>query len=84
LINDELKLVRPSIIIHQLSFMKKRHEQKLIILSIGLLIAFSIPVSLLFNSDSEVFGYPMMLIYIFAVWMLSIIISFVIVKKYNE
>jgi len=64
--------------------MKKRHEQKLIILSIGLLIAFSIPVSLLFNSDSEVFGYPMMLIYIFAVWMLSIIISFVIVKKYNE
>ncbi|WP_326983058.1 hypothetical protein VUJ46_00500 [Chryseobacterium sp. MYb264] len=64
--------------------MKKRHEQKLIILSIGLLIAFSIPVSLLFNSDSEVFGYPMMLIYIFAVWMVSIIISFVIVKKYDE
>ncbi|WP_267405348.1 MULTISPECIES: hypothetical protein [unclassified Chryseobacterium] len=64
--------------------MKKRHEQKLIILSIGLLIAFSIPVSLLFNSDRDVFGYPMMLIYIFAVWMVSIIISFVIVKKYDE
>ncbi|ROH99439.1 hypothetical protein [Chryseobacterium daecheongense] len=64
--------------------MKKRHEQKLIILSIGLLIAFSIPVSLLFNSDREIFGYPMILIYIFAVWMVSIIISFVIVKKYDE
>ncbi|MEN4760676.1 hypothetical protein ABEG63_10115 [Chryseobacterium sp. C39-AII1] len=64
--------------------MKKRHEQKLIILSLGLLIAFSIPLSLLFNSDREVFGYPMMLIYIFAVWMVSIIISFVIVKKYDE
>ncbi|WEK70233.1 MAG: hypothetical protein P0Y62_01515 [Candidatus Chryseobacterium colombiense] len=64
--------------------MKKRHEQKLIILSIGLLIAFSIPVSLLFNSGREVFGYPMILIYIFAVWMVSIIISFVIVKKYDE
>ncbi|WP_415326743.1 hypothetical protein [Chryseobacterium sp. MMS23-Vi53] len=64
--------------------MKKRHEQKLIILSIGLLIAFSIPVSLLFNSDKEVFGYPMMLIYIFAVWMVSIIISFIIVKRYDE
>jgi len=64
--------------------MKKRHEQKLIILSIGLLIAFNIPVSLLFNSDRDVFGYPMMLIYIFAVWMVSIIISFVIVKKYDE
>ncbi|WP_343663776.1 hypothetical protein [Chryseobacterium mucoviscidosis] len=64
--------------------MKKRHEQKLIILSIGLLIAFSIPVSLLFNSDREVFGYPMILVYIFAIWMVSIIISFVIVKKYDE
>jgi len=64
--------------------MKKRHEQKLIILSIGLMIAFSIPVSLLFNSDREVFGYPMILVYIFAVWIVSIIISFVIVKKYDE
>ncbi|SEW28802.1 hypothetical protein SAMN05421841_2027 [Chryseobacterium wanjuense] len=64
--------------------MKKRHEQKLIILSIGLLMAFSIPISLLFNSDREIFGYPMILIYIFAVWMISIIISFVIIKKYDE
>lgn len=68
----------------KLSYMKKRHEQKLIILSIGLLIAFSIPVSLLFNNEREVFGYPMILVYIFAVWMVSIIISFVIVKKYDE
>ncbi|AZA98159.1 hypothetical protein EG359_00385 [Chryseobacterium joostei] len=64
--------------------MKKRHEQKLVILSIGLMIAFSIPISLLFNSDREVLGYPMILIYLFAVWMTSIIISFVIVKKYDE
>ncbi|NML56625.1 hypothetical protein [Chryseobacterium cheonjiense] len=64
--------------------MKKRHEQKLIILSIGLMIAFSIPVSLLFNSDREVLGYPMILVYIFVLWMISIIISFVIIKKYDE
>lgn len=64
--------------------MKKRHEQKLIILSIGLMIAFSIPVSLLFNSDRKVLGYPMILIYMFVVWMISIIISFVIVRRYDE
>lgn len=69
---------------HHLLTMKKRHEQKLIILSVGLLIAFSIPVSLLFNSEREIFGYPMILVYLFAVWMISIIISFVIVKKYDE
>lgn len=64
--------------------MKKRHEQKLIILSVGLIIAFSIPISLLFNSETEVFGYPMILVYIFAVWMVSIVISFIIIKKYDE
>jgi len=64
--------------------MKKRHEQKLVILSIGLMMAFSIPISPLFNSEKNVFGYPMILIYLFAVWMISIIISFVIVKKYDE
>lgn len=73
-----------SIIIYQSSFMKKRHEQKLVILSIGLMMAFSIPISMLFNSEKEVFGYPMILIYLFTVWMISIIISFVIVKKYDE
>ncbi|WP_449387743.1 hypothetical protein [Chryseobacterium lineare] len=63
--------------------MKKRHEQKLILLSIGLMVAFSIPVSLLFNSEQEVLGYPMLLVYLFAVWMISIIIALVIVKKYE-
>gem|GEM_PF-282637 len=83
MIYGKFKIVKLSIIIHQ-SIMKKRHEQKLIILSIGLLIAFSIPVSLLFNSDREVLGYPMILIYIFVIWMISIIISFIIIKKYDE
>lgn len=48
------------------------------------MIAFSIPVSLLFNSERELSGYPMILIYIFVLWMVSIIISFVIIKKYDE
>ncbi|NIF06296.1 hypothetical protein F3J23_12690 [Chryseobacterium sp. Tr-659] len=64
--------------------MKKRHEQKLIILSIALMIAFSIPISLLFNSEREVFGYPMILVYLFSIWMISIVVSFVIVKRYDE
>ncbi|SIS32059.1 hypothetical protein SAMN05421639_10237 [Chryseobacterium shigense] len=82
--NDGYYIFSLLIIIDPISFMKKRHEQKLIILSIGLMMAFSIPISLLFNSEKNVFGYPMILIYLFAVWMISIIISFVIVKKYDE
>ncbi|MPS73750.1 MAG: hypothetical protein DI529_04095 [Chryseobacterium sp.] len=64
--------------------MKKRHEQKLILLSFGLFILFSAPMILLFNSEKELFGFPMIYIYIFGVWMTSIIISFVIFKKYDE
>lgn len=64
--------------------MKKRHEQKLVILSFGLVILCSAPIILLFNSEKEVFGFPMIYIYIFGVWIFSIVISFVIFKKYDE
>ncbi|WP_312764729.1 hypothetical protein [Epilithonimonas sp.] len=64
--------------------MKKRHEQKLIILSFGLMILFSAPLILLFNSEKALFGFPMIYIYIFGVWIFSIIVSFVIFKKYDE
>ncbi|KFC20224.1 hypothetical protein [Chryseobacterium sp. FH1] len=64
--------------------MKKRHEQKLIILSFGLMILFSAPIILLFNSEREVFGLPMLYVYIFGVWLLSIVASFIIFKKYDE
>ncbi|WP_379964885.1 hypothetical protein [Epilithonimonas sp. UC225_85] len=64
--------------------MKKRHEQKLIILSFGLMILFSAPIILLFNSEREVFGLPMLYVYIFGVWLLSAVVSFIIFKKYDE
>lgn len=64
--------------------MKKRHEQKLIILSFGLLILFSAPIILLFNSEKEVFGFPLIYVYIFAVWLFSSVTSLIILKKYDE
>ncbi|WP_374442740.1 hypothetical protein [Epilithonimonas sp.] len=64
--------------------MKKRHEQKLIILSFGLLILFSAPIILLFNSEKEVLGFPLIHVYIFAVWLFSALTSLIILKKYDE
>ena len=64
--------------------MKKRHEQKLIILSFGLFILFSAPIILLFNSEKELLGFPIIYVYIFGIWMFSIIISFFIFKRYDE
>jgi hypothetical protein len=47
--------------------MKKRHQQKLIVLSIGLLIAFNLPILLLFDSSVPFLGFPVIYIYIFSI-----------------
>jgi len=64
--------------------MKKRHQQKLIILSVILLFLFNIPLILLFNKGVAFMGLPILYIYIFFIWIASIIVSYLILKKYYE
>ncbi|CAM3524976.1 hypothetical protein FLGE108171_01585 [Flavobacterium gelidilacus] len=64
--------------------MKKRHQQKLIVLSIGLLIAFNIPIVLLFDSSTPLFGFPVIYIYIFSLWLFSVLVSMLVVNRYYE
>jgi hypothetical protein len=64
--------------------MKKRHEQKLVILSLMLLMAFNIPLLLLFDSSRPVLGIPVVYIYFFSVWVASVLLTFYIIRKYYE
>ncbi|MDN3676935.1 hypothetical protein QWY90_06390 [Flavobacterium paronense] len=64
--------------------MKQRHQQKLVIISMVLLIGLNIPILLLFDSSQCVMGFPVIYIYIFSVWLSSVLLSFVIIKRYNE
>lgn len=64
--------------------MKKRHKQKLVILSIVLFLMFNAPVLLLFNSSEDVLGIPLIYAYIFAVWLGSFTASFFVFKKFDE
>jgi hypothetical protein len=64
--------------------MKKRHEQKLLIVSLLLLIAFNMPLMLLFDSAEPVGGIPVIYIYIFSVWLFSILASAYIIRRYYE
>ena len=64
--------------------MRKRHEQKLLILAILLLMAFNMPLMLLFDSADAVGGIPLIYIYFFSVWTLSILISVFVIKRYYE
>lgn len=62
--------------------MKKRHQQKLVILSIGLVIFLNVPIIFIFNSEFSILGVPVLYAYIFLVWLLSVIITFTVIKKY--
>lgn len=64
--------------------MKKRHEQKLIVLSIALFLVFNIPFILIFNFEGAVWGIPTFYFSVFSIWLLSIIISGIILKRYYE
>lgn len=64
--------------------MKKRHEQKLILVSIIVFILLNVPIILLFDQSDKVMGIPMIYTYIFMVWIASIITTFFVVKRYNE
>ncbi|MDK2771360.1 MAG: hypothetical protein KYX68_03895 [Flavobacterium sp.] len=64
--------------------MKKRHQQKLVVLSVFLLLAFNLPILLLFDNQSSLFGLPVIYVYLFGIWTISVILSFIIVKRYYE
>jgi len=64
--------------------MRKRHEQKLLILAILLLMAFNMPLMLLFDSADAVVGIPLIYVYFFSVWMFSILVSVFIIRRYYE
>ncbi|MBA4133724.1 MAG: hypothetical protein C0525_03260 [Flavobacterium sp.] len=64
--------------------MKQRHQQKLVIISLVLLIALNLPIVLLFDSADSVLGFPVIYIYIFSVWLFSALLSLLIIKRYHE
>ncbi len=64
--------------------MKKRHQQKLVVLSLLLLLALNLPLLLLFDSSESFFGVSFIYIYIFSVWLFSVLMSWIVVQRYYE
>lgn len=64
--------------------MKKRHQQKLVVLSLLLLLVLNLPIVLLFDSAENVLGFPVIYIYIFSVWLFSVLMSWIVVRRYYE
>jgi hypothetical protein len=64
--------------------MKKRHEQKLILLSIGLIVLLNIPFVLVYNTTTLVFGLPVFYFSIFIICGFSVLVSYYILKRFYE
>ncbi len=64
--------------------MKKRHRQKLVLLSIVLFFLWNVPFITIFDSDLQVFGFPVFYVFIFLSWFFTIVISFIILRKHYE
>jgi hypothetical protein len=64
--------------------MKKRHEQKLVFISLVLLVLFNIPILLLFDGSECFAGLPKIYIFLFSVWALAIVAVTYILHKYHD
>ena len=64
--------------------MKKRHQQKLVIIALGLLVLFNIPFILIFDGSSSVFGFPSFYAFVFITWLLAVLFSYIIIKRFYE
>jgi len=64
--------------------MKKRHQQKLVILGVVLFFLWNAPFITIFDTAGQLFGFPMLYVFIFITWFVAIIISYIILKKFYE
>ena len=47
-------------------------------------MAFNMPLMLLFDSADAVGGIPVLYVYFFSVWILSILVSLFVIRRYYE
>ena len=61
--------------------MKKRHQQKLVLLSIVLFLMWNVPFVTIFDADFQVLGFPAFYVFIFCGWFVSIVIAFILLDE---
>ena len=64
--------------------MKKRHEQKLVLLAVGLLFVFTVPFIQVLNRGGAIGGVPCFYLFVFVVWAASILISYIVLRRHYE
>ena len=64
--------------------MKKRHQQKLVVLAAVLFFLWNVPFVTIFDADFQILGFPAFYVFIFLSWLVSSIVAHRILKKFYE
>ena len=64
--------------------MKKRHEQKLWLLALFLIVVFNVPFLMAYSHPIAIAGVPLPYLIIFIIWLLSVGISYRILSRHYE
>lgn len=64
--------------------MKKRHQQKLVVLAAVLFLIWNVPFVTIFDVDFQILGFPAFYVFIFLSWLVSSIVAYRILKKFYE
>jgi hypothetical protein len=64
--------------------MKKRHEQKMLAASVLLLLLFNAPLLYAYNVKQQICGIPVFYFTVFTIWFISVLYSYIVLKKYYE
>jgi len=49
-----------------------------------MLVILNVPFLLIFNSEGVIFGIPNFYFCVFSIWLISIVISYIVLKRYYE
>ncbi len=64
--------------------MKKRHQQKLLLISLVLFLIWNVPFVSIFDGDYQLFGFPVFYVFVFLSWFFAIVASYIILKRFYE
>ena len=64
--------------------MKKRHEQKLVVLGLALLLIFNVPFILVFDFSGHIMGIPTLYFSIFSIWLVFLLVVVVVTLQFCE
>ncbi len=64
--------------------MKRRHQQKLIVVAVALFFLWNIPFLSIWDKNLQLLGFPVFYVYIFLTWLLAVVLCYIVLNRFYE